>query len=369
MNLHLVPDDKYVSRLIQRIEELNLLSENQFVVKIAPPFRYLKHSWLRGAHPLSTEFSKLHSDLTSYKKIFIHFMDEQSIQWIVDKDLDNVYWLVWGADIYESMFSGFEPNDRETQKVLGATLRNKINRTIYTTVQKFKRRGLYRNAYKRIKYTCNWIYEEYKYAVDHLPGLKSEHRFFIYDQDVPFHELAAKIPVKEPGPSRKLRVQLGQSATSPGNHASALIELGKSTNIAEVVIPASYGSDFYRERLEQWVKDRKFPFGVVFNKDYMSFDRYVTLLDTYDVVVLNSIRPAGMGNFWLAIILGKAVLLRRENLACKMMEELGLTFYYIDEWCRNVRLPSTEEIRKNREICLQYYSEERMRKAYRDLFE
>lgn len=369
MNLHLVPDDKYVSRLIQRVEEIGLSNENEFIVKTAPPFKYLKKGNLKGGNPGSAEFATLHKDLSSYKKIFIHFMDETSIRWIAANNLKDVYWLVWGADIYETMFSGFEPNDGETQKVLAPTWRNKINRALYATVQKVKNRSLYRNAYKRVKYTCNWIYDEYQFAVDHLPGLRSEHRFFIYDQDIAFHQLATRISLTAHTPGKELRVQLGQSVTAPGNHASALLMLGKAKGISEVVIPASYGSDFYRSQLEKWVKAKEFPFNIEFNKEYMQFDQYVEQLNTFDVLALNSIRPAGMGNFWLGIILGKAVLLRRENLACRMMEELGLTFYYIDEWCGNVRLPSAAEVEKNREICLQYYSEDRMRNAYRELFE
>lgn len=368
MNLHVIPDDKFISRLIERIEAIGALPNNRFVVKVPGPFKYLKQPWLKGANPGSREFSDLTGDLSSYDKIFVHFMGDESLQWIVSNDLRNVFWMPWGADIYESMFGGFKPNDDLTEKVLQVTLRNKFNRSLVSTLNKFKQRSLYKNAYSRVGHICNWIYEEYAYAVKTLPGLQCDHRFFIYDVDVPFDQLAAQKIQEKEFDVNSLRVQLGQSITPAGNHASALNEFRKVKQIGEVVLPASYGSEVYSKQLQKWVAEEKFSFPVKFYVDYMPFDRFVSMLNTFDVLALNSIRPAGMGNFWIAILLGKAVLLRKENLAGKMLKELGLTFYYIDDWCRDVRLPSKEEIKNNREICLNFFAEARIANAYRNLF-
>lgn len=364
MNLHIVPDDKYINRFVERLHQLGLSGKNTFLVKSQPPYKYVSAS-LSGALIGSDAFKDIISK-TPHEKLFIHFMDEDSINVVINSNCKNIHWLAWGADIYETLYGSSELLDEETHRLLDVSLRSKTNRLVYKTAEKIAKYNKFRKAYSKISVLGNWIEGEYDYAISRLPGLKARHQQFIYDVDIPFRKLDQKIiETKSDG---GLRVLLGQSTVPAGNHMSALEVMRKQKYIAEVIIPASYGSTQYRDRLEEAVGKLTLPFEVTFLKTYHSFEEYIALLATMDVVVLNSIRPAGLGNFWIGIFLGKAVFIRKENLACAMFRKLGLKFFTMDEWNENPPRLTKEEVERNRQKCFEFFAEERIAGFYTNLF-
>jgi hypothetical protein len=178
MNLHLVPDDKYVGRLIDRIDQLGLLPGNKFVVKSAAPFRYIRRD-LAGAAVGSAAFDEITGDIDQYDKVFIHFMDEPSVSFVADNHFKMLIWLPWGADIYESLYSPFKPVDHDTDSLTGRTWRNRINFLLFTTWQQISKYRLYKKAYSRIDVIADWVSAEYDFAMRHLPGISCEARILL----------------------------------------------------------------------------------------------------------------------------------------------------------------------------------------------
>lgn len=366
MNLHLLPDDKYVNRFIQRIENLNLSERNKFFIKSKLPFRYVKKD-LQPVNVGEKKINCLIGNTKEYEKVFIHFMDEDSIDFINQNSFKYLVWVPWGADIYESLFSDFKVEDNETKKVLGRTLSNRVNRLVYRHLEQLTKYRKYKSAYSKVNTLLNWIPEEFEYAKHHLPGLHPEKSFFIYDQDISFPSLLSYL-VDSSERKSNYRIMVGYSGLSNNNHLSALEMIGEANIKVEAVsLPVSYGDMNYIRLLEEEVRKRNFPFEVIFNKQYTSFEKYINYLNSFDVLVFNPIRPAGMGNFWVGIFLGKRVFLNKGNLAFSFLKQIGLDFHSVDEIAMMGNLGPID-IERNRKICLDFFSESRLNDVYGTLF-
>jgi hypothetical protein len=365
MNLHIVPDDKYISRFVERVELVGLSGNNNFVVKSPPPYKYISRP-LNGARIGTDAFKKIIDGSDRYEQIFIHFMDEDAIDVVAERTSSKVNWLAWGADIYESLYASFEVLDDSTKAMLQVSNRSRLNRFVYKSAEKILKYSKFRSAYSKVQTMGNWIRAEYEFALKHLPGLNARHQMFFYDVDISFERLHSKI--QGAARNRNVRVVLGQSTMPAGNHIGALEILAKKSSIGEVIIPASYGDAVYGDRLEKEVANRKFPFAINFLKTYQSFENYIAFLNSVDVIILNSTRPAGLGNFWIGVFLGKAVFLRKENLAFQMLRDLGLKFFSLDEWHDAPPSLTADEAEGNRQICLGFFAEEKINGIYSNFF-
>lgn len=367
MNLHLIPDDKYVSRFIQRIENLSLLETNKFFIKAIKPYKYVFNEQVHPAQIGGQLINPLIGDTRQYDKVFIHFMDELSIDFVASRQFNKLIWLPWGADIYQSLFSPFSILDKYTKRLLRPTCLNKVNRSVYKRFQRLTKVIKYRKAYSKVDTIINWIPQEFDYALKHLPGIRAENKFFIYDQDIPFHALASFLgdPVEAP---IKYRIMVGYSGMPNNNHLRALMLINQVTSdVQEVSLPISYGDMNYVKLLENEVAKRKSSYKITFHKSYTSFEKYIQYLNSFDCLVFNPIRPAGMGNFWVGIFLGKRVFLNRQNLAFPFLKSLGLDFYAVDQLLNLAELPSID-INKNKKLCLDFFAESRIAQVYQSLF-
>lgn len=370
MNLHLIPDDKFTDSFIDRIESLHIVGSNVFVVRSKKPFLFIKKHSLEAAKLNSPEFHILVGNLEMFDRIFVHFMDEECVDFIVKNPLKEVIWMPWGADIYESLYGSVHFLDDNTEKLLGITILNRLNQFVYKSFEKALKRNKYFRAYSKVSGIATWIPQEFEFARHHLPGFKARQYFFFYDLDTPFAKLQEKILHGNSNERREVSIMIGHSGNPVNNHVSALLAVYQSdfvNRIDRVGIPASYGSSNYVNLLRSWVDGQHFPFVVDFHLLHQPYDKYVEYVNAFDVIILNSIRPAGLGNFWLGIFLGKTIFLNSKNLAFPFLKNLGLSFYSLDEINAFEGL-AAHVIDKNREICLEFFSEKKYKTIYYSLF-
>jgi hypothetical protein len=200
-----------------------------------------------------------------------------------------------------------------------------------------------------------------------FPGFRAKHAFFFYDTEISFHALRSTTGDASHSATGKMLV--GYSGTPANNHASALKMLNGKTGISEVIMPVSYGDHVYISRLKAWVGKQRFTFKVTFLEHFQPFEQYLDFVNSCDAIVLNALRPAGLGNFWIGIFLGKKLFLNEKNLAFQDLKSLGISFFSMNlaDSPENLTL-GKDQVDRNRTICLDFFSEEHVRPAYISLF-
>tara|TARA_B110001469_G_C9585053_1_gene290213 strand:+ start:109 stop:1206 length:1098 start_codon:yes stop_codon:yes gene_type:complete len=137
-----------------------------------------------------------------------------------------------------------------------------------------------------------------------------------------------KICEKKKGTSTSLTILLGNSADPANCHIDALDWLGcNSSVIQEIIIPFSYGFKPWRPNYRNELC-AKIPLNlqsrVTFLDDYMSYSKYVDLLNTVDVAVMPHLRQQGMGNL-IQLVNGNATIyLNQNNNVCSYFRAIGV---------------------------------------------
>src|SRR5690606_15278729 len=78
-------------------------------------------------------------------------------------------------------------------------------------------------AFRTVKNVLTWMTSEYDFAVSNLPHLSAEHRFFFYENEVPYHALDEALgSINWDKDRRRPRYIVGNSATPELNHLDVI---------------------------------------------------------------------------------------------------------------------------------------------------
>ena len=150
------------------------------------------------------------------------------------------------------------------------------------------------------------------------------------------------------------RLWLGNSATDTNNHLDALDYLKSIQWQGEIVVPLSYGSAEYREKIiEYGVKN----FGEKFIPlvDFIPLEQYHQLMNSCGIVWMNHIRQQAAGNILTAIYMGKVVIMNHNNNLYKTLKEWGIYFESQEILTRPDAI-STDSFMNNRRIIWSHLS-------------
>jgi len=104
MNLHLMPDDKFLDDFIDIAESVDKFNNNTYVAYRAhftDKLKYINNEKVIVAKYKSQEFINAIGDLGKYDKIFIHFFSEEMWDFVLTvPPQKKIYWLFWGGDFY-----------------------------------------------------------------------------------------------------------------------------------------------------------------------------------------------------------------------------------------------------------------------------
>src|SRR5688572_18874582 len=208
MNLHIVPDNSFINKFCDNLQELGLRENNKVIVRSNEgPLKAIKHN-LPFAPLYSGRFSSLTGDTEQYAKVFVHYLTPLLYRWLARNKFREVNWMIWGGDLYNlpaldrvcyetKTWNEYVTKDWSAQTLL-------YNLKVKLTQSPFQQR-----AYVKIKNVLTWMGEEYNFAVNHLP-LKADHKFFFYENQLPYGKLDALVPAKR---SQKLSLILGNSGS------------------------------------------------------------------------------------------------------------------------------------------------------------
>jgi hypothetical protein len=372
MNLHILPDDKFIDEFITIADEV-ASEANVFLVNAAEPLKYVKSKKIRVARYGSREFNSIVGDLSQYKKVYFHSLTREMCRFINSIPADNkvaFLWVFWGFDLYN--YIPYQLYDKQTQTYVN---KNAVQEKS-GLLQLFKawRRKRYlqqerQQAVQRLSYILHFDEEEYKLVQQYFPT-KAKHFFFTYPNVVDFcfldrkpesQELETLIQNINLNPNKK-KVLLGNSGWATGNHLSILQRLAsqKSEDL-QIIVPLSYGKpeyiDFIISEGRRLLGDNFRPLTSFFSPQVYSY-----LLQMVDAGLFNSYRTQGAGNIVALLYLGKQVYLNPKTSYYKFLQKRGISIHPINDFFKNkIESLKTESTHANRNVILQMYSNEAIR--------
>lgn len=368
MNLHLLHDEKFFDPFAEKLESLGLLDNNVFVIKECGPLKFIRRTDLVFGRLCDTE---LLGDVSRYKKVFIHSFSFEMYRWVHQHTFQELNWMIWGKELYESELVDFKLYEPHTKRIV-----RKIRNTRITLALYYRRAENYlmnidvKKIYNKIDNVLTWIEPEYNYAVKHIKGLNAKHKEFAYTFEHDVKMFIDKFNTEQfyiNAASKNLRFIIGNSGASANNHLDALHAIAK-INFGEVMMPVSYGDQKYILLLKQEVLSTYGAKHITYADKFLNFGQYLDFFNRYDVFVSNSLRPIGMGNIWMAFLLGKLVFMNPNNLVFSYLKSLGLNVYGLDTINQIATIVKDVDLEMNKKIASNFLATERIDELYAGLF-
>lgn len=250
------------------------------------------------------EFINLKNYSHEFDQILLHgnvFPPKLKLKMIIDyKTFNNLYWIGWGADLYEIDYKSVRMHT-STSKALIIYCINKM------WVKKVKNYvGIFPSDIEYLKKTYNTNAECF-YA-SYPVNLYND----VYNTEIDRHTLTEKLRKNE-----KINIQIGHHAAKSLNHIKVLkkLEKFKKENI-HIFIPLSYGNLAYAKEVEE-AAVKIFEGKVTFLKDFMSKEKYMQFLNEMDVIIFNTYRQIGLGNLMPLLYLQKKIYMPRDSIMYK----------------------------------------------------
>lgn len=363
MNLHIVPDNVFINKFYDNLNELGLLGINRIVVRTNKPrLQFIKHN-IPFAKLYSSEFTVLIGETEEYDKVFIHQFTPLLYRWVANHIFNELNWMVWGADLYNLPSVNIPLYEK-------LTLNNYVRKGQFSFADFAYQAKVYllhdsyrKKAYAKVNNVLTWMTSEYAFAKDHLSSLKAQHQFFFYENEMPYQDLdnvMEKSPKRENGPPRYI---LGHSSTAELNHLDAIEWMDRHGVQGSIFVPVSYGdmayTKFLRKNLALYKRGQ-----IHFIDRYMNFQEYLEFLNSADGLIMNNIRPQGYGNIFMMMYLGKKVFLNYKNLSLPELDKNALTWYRFEEMKAKAVLKTSD----NRSSIQSLLSHPRLLQVYGKLF-
>jgi hypothetical protein len=361
MNLHIVPDSKYINTFCANLKELDILQNNKIIIRSNKKPSYISPD-LPWAPLYSSRFKELADDTKDYDKVFIHLFSPLMYRWVAGHSFKELNWMVWGADLYNLPF--IRENFYETITAKNLSESSSINEWLYLLKVWVTNMPYKTKAYSNVDHVLTWMNSEYTFARTKIPGLRADQRFFFYENPLPYQKLdAVELSGHQPehdNPS----IIVGNSGYPTNNHLDAVEYLTKNRIEANLYFPVSYGDLKYVKFLKK--KLASYPLGKVeFIDRYMSFDEYLEFLKSADALFMNNIRPQGYGNVLMMLYLGKPVFLNKKNISLSDLEQNGIL---TNDWSDMNSILRLDKDIDNKESIINLLSHNRLLEVYRELF-
>lgn len=361
MNLHIVPDSKFINTFTANLRELGLLSGNKIIVSTKKEVKYVDDNIPRA--PLySSKFRSICGDTMQYDAVYLHLFSPLMYRWVATNSFRNLNWMVWGADLYNLPHIKFDFYDALTKQEYssgGKALSEWLYLLkVWVTNSRFKDR-----AYAKVDNVLTWMTTEYEFAKSNVPSLRAGHKFFFYENQIPYQKLDEKS--RETAKNRAVPfIIVGNSGYPTNNHLDAIDYIEKHNVKADLCIPVSYGDKRYVAFLKR--KLASYANGTVtFVERFMEFDEYLSLLSSADALIMNSIRPQGYGNVLMMLYLGKCVFMNERNIS---LPDLRLNGIVTNDWDEMSSILTQKGANDNKDAIANMLSHSRLLSVYRELF-
>ena len=388
MNYHIITQDKFFDAYIEDIYKLHQEENNVFWVRGEKG----ELPWLtsrRNVEYIGNDFTKCINKLRTLKpedKLFVSWYDMFIGQAILDSEIGNeLYVFVMGGDLYSEPF-WYHANWLFDSKTL-RYLKNNVNYG-YPQINWERRPKNWKKTYNEICMhngflsTQRQLYQkklqtmkridylvlpkenvaEFEFIRKLYPGITCQFASGEYMQN---YDAANTAPSKHYQQGQPINMLVGNSADPTNNYLDAFKWLAKQVKKNSIPIQVhtilSYGDEINKDYVISMGKNL-FEDGFVPITSYMNREKYISFLNSMDMVIMYHNRQQAVGNIMTAITLGKPVLMKGNSPIYQMMNGQGcssiydvtrVSFKHIDYMLKS----AIESRTKNAAIVKKIYSE------------
>jgi dTDP-N-acetylfucosamine:lipid II N-acetylfucosaminyltransferase len=368
MNLHIVPDSKFTETFYSNLVKLGLDTKNRLIIRSNNSSSvFVKHT-IPVAALYSTKFDNECGDTRQYKEVFIHQFSPLMYRWVAQNKFNKLNWCVWGADIYN--LPGFDKLFYEPETWQGYSKNSFWKSELLYRIKLYATNMVYqRKAYSKVNGILTWMKSEFDFISEKLPVENAQHKFFFYQNEVPYEKLDQV--VGEGRPHRLLEKQIpllivGNSGTDTNNHIDAVRKIASSGLAADLLIPLSYGQKdyirFVKKNLDFYKNGE-----IKFLEDFMGFEDYVRLISNSDGLVMNHKRPQGYGNIFMMMYLKKPVFLNPANISVPDLDRFQLKWHSLNN-IGGYDFRQADKNQDNTNALKDLFADEKLEQAYGALF-
>ncbi|MBC6367458.1 TDP-N-acetylfucosamine:lipid II N-acetylfucosaminyltransferase [Algoriphagus sp. AK58] len=361
-NLILLPDSPYSDWIIERSEKV-AVGVNRYVC-YSNSFKYNSNpKILRKDYLLSLN----KRDANSYQKVIIHYHNELSGFFLEKNNIpkNKVIWVLWSGDLYNTPF---------------------YNRAIYKplTNQFIGSNNLYKlQGLKILKEILKYFlkmpgYFDYKRSFQRIGTIASffekdvENAALIFNKDykriifaiLSFEEMIRGLPEKH---YIKLgeKILLGHAGVPENNHLDLFQRILSLNSSRTLLCPLSYGESSYIQKVVE-KGEELFGYRIEFVRDFMPRDEYYLKLSEVKFAIFDTLIQQAFGNILGLLYLGVKVFLNEENSIYYQLKKMGLLIFSINNLSSEIEIELTiDQINTNREILIEYFSEEKINDYYK----
>lgn len=320
MNLHICSDEKFIDQLYNRFQELGILNDNKFVCNARGTKLRNISADIPFAKLDSKKFNDIIGETESYDNVYIHCLSPGYYFWIIKNKFKSLNWLVWGSDLYNQSFSRFQIYEPITASLV-RNYRNDYYEKLRIYVKNFLLRPF---ALKKVNKILTWMPFEYELAKK-FSSESAVHDFFFYEnKPFNFNTSAHNIVVEK-------YFILGNSCTFSNNHLDAVDYLDRIHFKDKIVMPLSYGKMNYKKILKKMLASKSHTFQIDLLEDFLTIDKYASLLNNSSGFIFNNIRPQAVGNIWLAMALEKPIFINEKNPLYTYLNSIGYKVFGVKD--------------------------------------
>jgi hypothetical protein len=333
MILHIVKDGRLINTIIDQFEKV-APGESYYLVDTTYEGKLLRtepSERFQFAKKNSKEYFDLLKQYKNVTSVIIHSMTDFHA-YLINKYLydKKICWTLWGGDIYQSGFIPYEKNilvqtKKQIKKDLWQTIKSAIGRNRWRFPILFSR---YR-AMLKVDYLITVLPSEYEHITSNIPKLRAKQVLWNYSLEQSF------IYPNIVNNNRK-NIIVSHNGYPTNNHFDSF-EILKKLDLQErrIIVPLSYGIKDYSNKV---LKYGESVFGSSFMPliDYLSFEKYIEIVNSCSIALFNNIRQQGVGNLIILLKLGIKIYLNENGMAWKFMQDLGIKVFSINKDINNI---------------------------------
>lgn len=340
MIVHLIRDDKFIDSALREFER-SAPGKNRAVLLAAP----------KQLNYVSSEVSFVNetqaiSIVKESDAVVCHGLIKRFYPVLEELPADTpVAWLGWGFDYYSGLLEPAFPNgllqpqtknlveDAKPKKGRAHRLTRAFQHLVSRSGGVDRRRA---KIIDRINSFSPVLEAEYDLAVSCQPGFSPDYLPWNYGVAEDDFALGASKALGED-------ILVGNSATPENNHLEAFAYIAERFDLAgrRIIVPLSYGKQWYRDRV---VEEGYRLFGDKFVPllDFMPKQDYLALMDSCGYVFMNHIRQQAVGNLLIALLKGARIFLNTNNPCHSWLSKEGAVFSSINVGMEEDLMPLRE---------------------------
>lgn len=376
MNIHLVPDEKFIDTFIEIAEHVCSPGENVYLVRGNKPFKLVKSPNVIEAPLESLVLSQYMQQATAADKVYIHYLGMDVCEWLGKTETKAaLLWVFWGSEFFEMAGVAFDLFEPLTEAYIKKTRNEDVPLSRFKILHHYRgwkrkqqnnrvqaeKRAVFGKTVARLSYILHYNSYDFDLIKKHFPT-KAKYQYYNYPPPYSFKEIDQNINAVESPfeiSASDLNVWLGNSGYPANNHLDYIAQMAHmDIDQLKVWAPLNYGNaDYIQHIIDTGHKHLHSKFKAI--TEYMSFDSFMRVIYAMDISIMPHKRAQAFGNIQLLLYFGKKIYMD-ENTLYRFLLERGYHIYSVEDiTAESLRTPMTEEeIAHNRELIDKEFSKE-----------